>query len=101
MNPDQELPPFQPAQAQAWDNYVNETTAPRQRYDRIVTDARARFDSVKAAAEAARNIAVEIAWEDLQATLVTAWQAYESDTKPARHMRNWSLDQTQMIELRQ
>lgn len=92
---------FPPAQAEAWANFVSETTAPRQRYDRVIGDARDRFDRIKAAAQASANIATEIAWENLQAELIAAWQAYESDTRPARHMRNWSLEQTTAIELRQ
>ncbi len=89
---------FQPAQVEAWSSYVNETTAPRQRYDRVVADARDRYERSKNAAQAAANIAAEIAFETLQAELVAAWQAYESDTRPARHMRNWALDQSGMIE---
>lgn len=101
MDAEQVTAAFQPAQAEAWQNYVNETTAPRQRYDRVVNDARDRFDRIKAAAQAAANIATEVAWENYQAELVAAWQSYASDTQPARHMRNWSLEQSSAIELRQ
>lgn len=101
MDAEQTTAAFQPAQAEAWASFINETTAPRQRYDRVVNDARDRFDRIKAAAQASASIATEIAWEQLQAELIAAYQAYESDTRPARAMRNWSLEQGTAIELRQ
>lgn len=101
MEPAEQTAAFKPAQAEAWEMYVNETTAARQRYDRVVNDARDRFDAAKAAINASANIAVEVAWEQMQGELSAAYQAYESDTKPARHMRDWCLENARLPELHQ
>lgn len=85
--------PMTPAQAEAWQLYLTQTSDARERYAQALDDAKARQDQVKASAYVIADAIARQAWEQYQDAASAAWSHYLLDTQEAKRMREATLGQ--------